>query len=70
MFASAHPSAQSVQAHPFWPGQCRTNNLLATVCRWADHAVTLAVAGFVTRGSVECMKLCRDFNRLAAGVWP
>ena len=55
-----------------------SNNLLATVCRWADHAVTLAVAGFVTlavagfvtRGSVECMKLCRDFNRLAAGVWP
>ena len=34
-----------------------SNNLLATVCRWADHAVTLAVAGFVTRGSVECMKL-------------
>ena len=47
-----------------------SNNLLATVCRWADYAVTLAVAGFVTRGSVECMKLCRDFNRLAAGVWP
>ena len=23
-FASAHPSAQSVQAHPFWPRQCRT----------------------------------------------
>ena len=41
-----------------------SNNLLATVCRWADHAVTLAVAGFVTRGSVECMKLCRDFNHL------
>ena len=30
--------------------------------------MTLAVAGFVNRGSVECMKLCRDFNRLAAGV--